>query len=99
MLAFSKHALREALKEQDMTLPNQLGKEIQNPTLKWIFQMMEGISVVYFYNDSVSHTIREVIANVNKLRKKIILLFGKTAAWIYGLYELIPKKSAVGLGM
>ena len=50
-----------------MTLPNQLGKEVCNPTLKWIFQIMEGIDVVYFYNESLSETTREVITNLNKL--------------------------------
>jgi transposase len=91
-----QHKLRESLGEQNMTLPNQLGKEISNPTLKWIFQIMEGIGVVYFYNQSFSHTIREVITNLNDLRKKIIWLFGKNAAWIYGI---IHENRNSGLGM
>lgn len=81
-----QHKLRKRLKESNMTLPNQLGKEVCNPTLKWIFQIMEGIDVVYFYNESLSETTREVITNLNKLRKKIIWLFGRNAAWIYELY-------------
>ena len=48
---------------------------------------------------TVSYRVREVLSNLNKIRKKIILLFGKTAAWIYGLHELIPKKPIMGLGM
>jgi transposase len=91
-----QHKLRESLREQNMTLPNQLGKEISNPTLKWIFQIMEGIGVVYFYNQSLSYTIREVITNINDLRKKIIWLFGKNAAWIYGI---IHENRNAGLGM
>lgn len=80
-----QYRLREELKAQNSTLPNQLGKEVTNPTLRWVFQIMEGINVVYFYNESISYTIREVIANLNDLRKKIIWLFGRTAAWIYGI--------------
>jgi transposase len=91
-----QYKLREQLKAHQTTLPNQLGKEISNPTLKWIFQIMEGIDVVYFYNESLTHTIREVITNLNKLRRKIIALFGKTAAWIYGI---IYENWAEGLGM
>lgn len=91
-----QYRLRKRLKEQNITLPNQPGKEISNPTLKWIFQIMEGISVVYFYNESLSQTIREVIANLNKLRKKIIWLFGKNAAWVY---EIIYENEASCLGM
>jgi transposase len=81
-----QYKLRQRLKEDNVTLPNQLGKEIFHPTLKWIFQMMEGIGVVYFYDASLSYTTREVITNVSQLRKKIIWLFGGNAAWIYGLY-------------
>lgn len=87
-----QYKLREQLKAQTTTLPNQLGKEVSNPTLKWIFQLMEGVGVVYFYNQSLSHTMREVITNLNKLRKKIIWLFGKTAAWIY---EIIYEENAL----
>ncbi|MCL6756057.1 MAG: hypothetical protein M3A24_02685, partial [Candidatus Rhabdochlamydia oedothoracis] len=71
-------------------------KEETNPTLRWIFQVMEGIGVVYFYDESLSYTIREVITNLNELRKKIILLFGEIAARMYGL---IQKNRAVGLEM
>lgn len=91
-----QYRLREELKAQNATLPNQLGKEVQNPTLRWIFQIMEGIDVVYFYNESLSYRIREVITNLNELRKKIILLFGKTAARMYGI---IQENWAPGLGM
>ncbi len=93
---FGQYKLREQLKVHETTLPNQLGKEVENPTLKWIFQIMEGIDMVYFYNESLTHTIREVVTNLNKLRRKIIALFGKTAAWIYGI---IHENWAEGLGM
>jgi transposase len=91
-----QYKLRESLKGQNTTLPNQLGKEVTNPTLKWIFQIMEGIDVVYFYNESLSRTVREVITNLNSLRKKIIWLFGNNAAWIY---EIIYENRSAGLGM
>lgn len=91
-----QYKLREQLKAHQTSLPNQLGKEVSNPTLKWIFQIMEGIDVVYFYNESLTHTVREVITNLNKLRRKIIALFGKTAAWIYGI---IHENWDEGLGM
>ncbi|KAG6559015.1 hypothetical protein RHOW815_000983 [Candidatus Rhabdochlamydia sp. W815] len=65
-------------------------------TLRWMFQVMEGIGVVYFYDELLSYTIREVITNLNEIRRKIILLFGETATRMYGL---IQKNRAVGLGM
>jgi transposase len=91
-----QYRLRQQLKAEKTTLPNQLGKQIQNPTLRWIFQVMEGIGLVHFYNESFSSIVREVITNINAVRKKIIYLFGETAARIYGL---IPKNCAGSLGM
>jgi hypothetical protein len=37
---------------------------------------MEGIDFVRFYDESFSNIIREVMANINTVRKKIIYLFG-----------------------
>jgi len=91
-----QYKLRKRLKEDGITLPNQLGKETSNPTLKWIFQIMEGIDVVYFYNESLTITTREIITNLNKLRKKIVCLFGRNATWIY---ELSYENEASCLGI
>ena len=88
--------LREALKEKNETLPNQLNKPIQNPTLRWIFQIMEGVGVVQFYQDKIERPIKEIITNIDEIRKKIIRLFGDTACQIYGL---IQKNTTKVLGM
>lgn len=88
--------LREKLRKEETTLPNQLGKQIQKPTLRWIFQIMEGVSVARLYDETLSHIIQELITNLNELRKKIIHLFGETAMKLYGL---IPKNLAKGVEM
>ena len=80
-----QHRLRESLKEQKETLPNQINKPVKNPTLRWIFQIMEGISIIHFFKENVLEPIKTVIANLNDLRIKIIKLFGKTAQEIYGI--------------
>ena len=82
----AQYKLRHALKEQEETLPNQLGKPIQNPTVKWIFQLMEGIGIVRMYRmELVKSLEREIITNLDSLRRKIIGLFGDTALKMYGL--------------
>ena len=43
---FAQYKLRQTLIDKNETIPNQVGKPIQNPTLKWLFQIMEGICVV-----------------------------------------------------
>lgn len=86
----AQYRLRETLKAENETLPNQLGKPIQNPTLRWIFQIMEGISLVRFYDTAIEKPAREVMMNLNALRKKIIRFFGETACLLYGLIEKNP---------
>lgn len=80
-----EYRLRTALVENKETLPNQINKPIQNPTLRWIFQIMEGISIVCFYKKNLHEPIKKIIANLNELRLKIIRLFGPTAQQIYGI--------------
>lgn len=92
----AQYQLREKLKTQKETLPNQLGKEVQNPTLRWIFQIMEGICVVCFCRGGTRASPHEVISNLSKVRKKIIQLFGDTACRMYGV---IPKNGSETLGM
>lgn len=78
----TQYQLRASLKVTQETLPNQLGKPIQNPTLRWIFQLMEGIAVVKFYEAGQGVT-KEIISNLNPVRQKIIRLFGLRACEIY----------------
>lgn len=92
----AQHRLRQTLEQQDETLPNQLNKPIKNPTLRWVFQIMEGVSVVRLSAELTQGLAREVVTNLTELRKKIIRLFGDTACRMYGL---IPKSAAQGLGM
>jgi transposase len=81
----SQHRLRTILKENNETLPNQLNKPIQNPTMRWIFQMMEGIGIIRFYETNLRKPVKEMITNLSELRRKIIRLFGGFATQIYGI--------------
>lgn len=81
----SQHRLRKRLKEKNETLPNQINKPIQNPTMRWIFQIMEGIGIIHFYEKNLKEPIREMITNLSELRRKIIKLFGGSACKIYGI--------------
>ena len=92
----AQYRLRLRLKETDETLPNQLNKEVQNPTLRWIFQIMEGTGMVRFYEKGMDAPVRELVTNLTDLRRKIIRLFGPTACEMYGL---IPKSAAADPGM
>ena len=92
----AQYKLRQSLIIKDDTIPNQLGKEIKNPTVRWIFQIMEGIGIIRFFDESLRKPVKEMITNLNTLRKKIIYHFGENACIMYGL---IQKNQAEGLGM
>lgn len=84
----AQYHLRSKLKTVGETLPNQLEKEVQNPTLRWIFQIMEGMGIVRIEASSEGDNprpVREMVTNMSSLRKKIIRLFGPTACRMHGL--------------
>jgi transposase len=80
----AQHRLRKQLQETNQTLPNQLGKASNKPTLRWIFQMMEGIALARIF-DHTKTLIHQTVSNLSELRIKIIRLFGNAACKIYGL--------------
>jgi transposase len=79
---FAQDTLRKALIHHNQTLPNQKNKPIQNPTLKWIFQIMEGIAVVQFF-DQQQQSWHSLISNLNPLRTQICKLLGTHVMHIY----------------
>ena len=81
---FAQHKLRQALKEEKTTIPNQLGKAIQTPTLKWVFQIMEGVGIVQIY-DNDQTLISAMVTNLDDLRIKIIRLLGTRTCEMYGI--------------
>lgn len=76
----AERRMRAALKEQEETLPNQIKKEVQNPTLRWVFQLLHGIHYVKIYTKK---QVYYVIEGVTDLKYKILRLFGKSVANIY----------------
>ena len=83
-----EYRLREQLKEKKETLPNQLKKQISNPTLRWIFKMLQGISMVRICVDSIANKYQTHISNISVLTKRIIGYFGKKAETIYGILPI-----------
>ncbi len=78
--SIAQRRLRANLKAQDQTLPNQINQPIQRPTLRWIFQLFEGIN---FITHKLNDTIKTGVDRLNDLRKKILRLLGPTVCRIY----------------
>ena len=76
----AQRKLRKELEKQSETIPNQIGKPIRNPTLRWIFQVFEGINFVKIKS---KENVKYMVDGIKALHQKIIRLFGKTTCNIY----------------
>lgn len=74
--------LRKLLKEQDETLPNQVKKQIQNPTMRWIYQLFQGIHVIYI---PTHEGIKKTATNIGEVQRKIIRIFGTAIGNFYSV--------------
>jgi transposase len=68
--------LRQALQQQQLTLPNQLGKATQRPTLRWVFQCFSAVHYV------VLNGVKQ-ITNLTDERRQILQLLGSTCRQYY----------------
>lgn len=80
-----QYKVREELAKRGEKLPNQLGKEIDNPTLRWIFQLLEGIGIIYLRESLPGRFPQSYVSNITAIRGRIISLLGSEAEKIYGL--------------
>jgi transposase len=83
--SIAERRMRACLAEQKETLPNQIGLEMEAPTLRWVFQLLYGVNYV---NVSLGNQHHQVIEGISPLKQKILRLFGKSVADIYRIsYE------------
>jgi transposase len=68
--------LRQALQQANQTLPNQLGKATQRPTLRWVFQCFMAVHYV------VLNGIQQVV-NLTDDRRHILQFFGSACRRYY----------------
>ena len=73
--------LRQTLKQIDETVPDQKGKPTQKPTLRWIFQCFEGISILTI--NLPNQPIQRQVLNLNVIHKQIIAIFAGQTEKIY----------------
>lgn len=78
--ALAQRRLRHHLAQQQDALPNQIGQPTATPTLRWIFQLLEGINVVTVV---IQRQVRVIIEGLTDLRKKILQCFGQNVCQIY----------------
>ncbi|MCI5166105.1 MAG: hypothetical protein D3903_08400, partial [Candidatus Electrothrix sp. GM3_4] len=83
----AERRMRIRLAEQQETVPNQINQPTQTPTLRWIFQLMGGISRIKI---TVGNRVKYVFDGITELKKRILLLFGDGVANISNFIKLHP---------
>ena len=76
----AQRRMRHQLARQHDTLPNQIGQPTSRPTLRWLFQLLEGINRVTL---SIPGHVTIVMEGLTVLRRKVLQLFGQKVCQIY----------------
>lgn len=78
----AQRRMRQQLASQHGTLPNQIHQPTPRPTLRWLFQLLEGIHRVRV---QVQGQIHDVIEGLNDVKIKVLRLFGDGVCRLYQL--------------
>jgi len=76
----SEYELRQSLIEKNQTVPSQTKKEIQNPSMRWIYFLFRSIHELHI---GIGDHAKKIVINLNHLLKRIVRHFGKRAQAIY----------------
>ena len=80
--ALAEHQVRTQLAQWDETLPDQTGKPTQTPTIRRVFQMMEGIDILILAHNGFR---RRLLLNMTAVRWQIVNLFSIHVQKLYNL--------------
>lgn len=72
--------LRQRLEQAKACVPNQLGKATRTPTMRWIFQLFEGIHLLI---RTIQDRTEEIILNMNPVRSHVLAILGPQFEKIY----------------
>jgi transposase len=78
----AQRRLRRELLCQNETIPNQINQPTSRPTLRWVFQVLEGIERVRV---TVAGEMHDVITGLNAVKIQILRLFGEQVCHMYQL--------------
>ncbi|MDH7487681.1 MAG: IS4 family transposase, partial [Anaerolineae bacterium] len=71
--ALAERKVRTALQEKGESIPNQVGKPTQSPTMRRIFQMFEGIDVLLIPTEG---GVQQRVLNLQPVHRRILRLLG-----------------------
>jgi len=62
--------IRQSLKENKQTFPNQKGKFTENPTIRWIFQYFVGIHLVVI--QPTQTPVQTIVSNFDEHHRNVL---------------------------
>jgi len=71
-IGLAEKRLRETLEREDETIPDQRKKPTKRPTIRRVFQVFEGITVLYKGSEMVK------VLNLRPIHAKILKLLGRS---------------------
>ena len=78
--SLAQRFLRQRIRELDTTIPDQRGQATTRPTMRWIFQVFEGVHVLFV---KIASEVREIVLNLTEERNKILAILGPSFQKIY----------------
>ena len=79
----AQYRLRESLKELNEHVPNQNAKLTQNPTIKRVFKLFQGVQVLTV---AINDIVQVLVINLNTTLKNILKHFGARAINLWSDY-------------
>lgn len=76
----AQRRMRKHLESTGETIPNQINQPTSRPTLRWVFQLLEGIHQVSL---DIDGQVTSFMEGITELREKALQLFGKRVSQIY----------------
>lgn len=78
--SLAERKLRKAIKKYDTSVPSQTGKPTKKPTMKWVFQMFEGVIIarvddLHWQMINLSEKLKNILELLGKYCMKMYLLF------------------------
>jgi transposase len=82
--AVAQRRLRQPLAHHQATVPHQINQPTTTPTLRWVFQRLEGIHRVRM---TVQAQVHDLIEGLNDVPSKVLRRFGEA---VCRLYQISP---------
>ena len=79
----AQRQLRKAIAQREETIPNQINRPISTPTLRWVFQLLEGINRVIW---EVDGNIQTEFIGITDLKRQLLSYF---SPGVRNKYELL----------